>query len=124
MFDGDEMNVHIAQSIQARNELKRIANVAFQIIGTKDSIPIIACVQDALTGAYLLTQSDIRIKGIDVANFICNTTSDYKFDIDINKMYTGHEIFSYIIPKGINDLRMKNDKKIFEVVDGKLMVGI
>ena len=26
-FDGDEMNIHLAQSIQARNELKRIANV-------------------------------------------------------------------------------------------------
>ena len=43
-FDGDEMNVHLAQSIQARNELERIANVKYQIIGGKDSNPIIGCV--------------------------------------------------------------------------------
>ena len=122
-FDGDEMNIHIAQSIQARNELKRIANVSLQIIGAKDSNPIIGCVQDALSGAYLLTLPDVRIKGSDVANFLCNTTSEYKFEIDKNKIYTGHEIFSYIIPKGINNLRMKDGKKIFEIVDGKLTVG-
>jgi DNA-directed RNA polymerase II subunit RPB1 len=122
-FDGDEMNIHIAQSIQARNELKRIANVSLQIIGAKDSNPIIGCVQDALSGAYLLTLPDVRIKGSDVANFLCNTTSEYKFEIDKNKIYTGHDIFSYIIPKGINNLRMKDGKKIFEIVDGKLTVG-
>jgi DNA-directed RNA polymerase beta' subunit len=123
MFDGDEMNIHIAQSIQARNELKRIANVSLQIIGAKDSNPIIGCVQDALSGAYLLTLADVRVKGSDVANFLCNTTSEYKFEIDKNKIYTGHEIFSYIIPKGINNLRMKDGKKIFEILDGQLTVG-
>lgn len=123
MFDGDEMNIHIAQSIQARNELKRIANVALQIIGAKDSNPIIGCVQDALTGAYMLTLNDVRIKGSDVANFLCNTTSDTKFEIKMDKIYTGHEVFSHIIPKGINTLKMKEDKKIFEIVDGKLTVG-
>ena len=123
MFDGDEMNVHIAQSIQARNELRRIANVALQIIGAKDSNPIIGCVQDALSGAYLLTLPDVRVKGSDVANFLCNTSSDTKFEIDMDRIYTGHEIFSYIIPKGINTVQIKNDKKTFEIVDGQLTVG-
>ncbi len=123
MFDGDEMNIHSAQSIQARNELRRIANVSLQIIGAKDSNPIIGCVQDALSGAYLLTQQDVRVKGHDVANFLCNTSSETKFEIDMNKIYTGHEIFSYIIPKGINILQIKNDKKTFEIVDGQLKVG-
>ncbi len=123
MFDGDEMNVHIAQSIQARNELRRIANVALQIIGAKDSNPIIGCVQDALSGAYLLTQPDVRVKGSDVANFLCNTSSETKFEIDMDKIYTGHEIFSYIIPKGINTVQIKDNKKTFEIVDGQLTVG-
>jgi len=46
----------MAQSIQTINELKRIANVKYQIIGAKDSNPIIGCVQDALSGCYLLTK--------------------------------------------------------------------
>ena len=123
-FDGDEMNIHIAQSIQARNELKRITNVKYQIIGAKDSNPIIGCVQDALSGCYLLTKLDIKIKGSDVINFLCNTTSETKSDIIMDKYYNGHEIFSHIIPKGINNVVIKNDKKILEIIDGELKIGI
>jgi len=122
-FDGDEMNIHIAQSIQARNELKRIANVKYQIISAKDSNPIIGCVQDALSGCYLLTKLDNKIKGSDVANFLCYTSSDTKNEIDLDKYYTGHEIFSHIIPKGINNTIIKDNKKIFEIVDGNLKLG-
>jgi len=104
-----EMNIHLAQSIQARNELKRIANVKFQIIGVKDSNPIIGCKQDALSGAFLLTHKDVKIKGSDVANLLCNTTSESKTDIDMDKYYNGHEIFTHIIPNGINSIK-KNDK--------------
>jgi len=82
VFDGDEMNIHLAQSIQARNELKRIANVQYQIVGTKDSSPIIGCVQDTLAGAYMICEPNVRIKGWEVANILCNTTSDTKFEIE------------------------------------------
>ena len=118
------MNIHLAQSIQARNELKRIANVKFQIIGVKDSNPIIGCKQDALSGAFLLTHKDVKIKGSDVANLLCNTTSESKTDIDMDKYYNGHEIFTHIIPNGINSIK-KNDKGdiTFQVKDGKLLVG-
>ena len=123
MFDGDEMNIHIAQSVQARNELKRIANVKYQIIGAKDSNPIIGCVQDALSGCYLLTKLNNKISGADVSNFLCTTSSDTKFEIDKNKTYNGHEIFSHIIPKGINNTVYKNDKKVVEIIDGELKLG-
>ena len=120
-----EMNIHLAQSIQARNELKRIANVKYQIIGVKNSNPIIACQQDALSGAFLLTQSNIRIKGSDAANILSNTSSTTKSELDMNKEYTGQEVFSYIIPKGINNM-IKNDKGdiSFQIKDGNLLKGI
>ena len=123
-FDGDEMNIHIAQSVQARNELKRIANVKYQIIGAKNSNPIIGCVQDALSGSYLLTKLDTQIKGSDVSNFLCNTSSETKNEIDKNKMYNGREIFSHIIPKGINNTVIKDDKKVLEIIDGELKIGV
>jgi len=120
-----EMNIHLAQSIQARNELKRIANVKFQIIGVKDSNPIIGCQQDALSGAFLMTQKDVRIKGGDAANILCNTSSKTKFDLDMDKEYTGHEIFTKIIPAGINNVK-KNDKGEinFQIKDGNLLTGL
>jgi hypothetical protein len=120
---GDEMNIHVAQSIKARNELQRIANVKLQIIGAKDSNPIIGCKQDSLSGAYMLTQSDIKLKGSLVANLLCDTSSDTKFEIQMDKYYTGHEVFSHIIPKGINSVKISNGKKILEIVDGELTIG-
>jgi len=119
------MNIHLAQSIQARNELKRIANVKYQIIGVKDSNPIIGCQQDALSGAFLMTQKEVKIKGGDAANILCNTSSKTKFDLDMNKEYTGHEIFTKIIPSGINNTK-KNDKGdiTFQIKDGNLLTGL
>ena len=122
-FDGDEMNIHLAQSVQARNELKRIANVQYQIVGAKDSSPIIGCQQDALSGAYMLTQSSVRIKGSELSNILCNTTSESKFDIDMDKEYTGHEAFSYIIPSGINNTKKSDDKITLQIIDGELKTG-
>lgn len=122
-FDGDEMNIHLAQSIQARNELKRIANVQYQIVGVKDSSPIIGCQQDTLSGAYMLTEPYVRLKGWEVANIICNTTSDTKFEIKMDKDYTGHEIFSQIIPAGINTIKKSGDKITLEITNGKLLSG-
>ena len=119
------MNIHLAQSIQARNELKRIANVKYQIIGVKDSNPIIGCQQDALSGAFLLTQKDVKVKGSDAAHILCNTGSTTKYELDMDKYYTGQEVFSHIIPKGINNLK-KNDKGdiSFQIKDGNLLTGL
>lgn len=124
-FDGDEMNIHLAQSIQARNELKRIANVKYQIIGVKDSKPIIGCQQDALSGAFLLTQKDIKINGSDAANILCNTSSETKENLEMNREYSGQEVFTHIIPDGINILK-KNDKGeiTFQIKDGHLLTGL
>jgi DNA-directed RNA polymerase beta' subunit len=122
-FDGDEMNIHLAQSIQARNELKRIANVQYQIIGAKDSSPIIGCQQDTLSGAYMLTDPTVKLIGWEIANILCNTTSDTKFNIKMNKEYSGHEIFSHIIPAGINTTKKSGDKITLQITNGKLISG-
>lgn len=118
-FDGDEMNIHLAQSIQARNELERIANVKYQIIGAKDSNPIIGCVQDALSGAYILSQ-DETIPYDVAANIICNTTSITKFNMKKGEPITGRQLFSYIIPEGINSVKGKT----FQIKNGQLLVGL
>ena len=121
-FDGDEMNIHMPQSHQARNELKYIANVQYQIIGMNDSSPIIGCQQDALSGAYMLTEPTTKLYGWEVANLLCNTSSTTKFKIKMEEQYTGHEIFSHIIPKGIN-ITNKSGGNTLQITDGKLLSG-
>ena len=122
-FDGDEMNLHLPQSIQTRNEIKMIANVKYQIISAKDSSPIIGSHWDTLSGSYMLTDKLVKLKGWEVANLVCNTTLDKKYNIDLDKTYTGLEIFSYILPKGINYKKIVNDKTIIEIIDGELLQG-
>ena len=122
-FDGDEMNIHLAQSIQARNELERIANVKYQIIGAKNSSPIIGCVQDSISGAFLLSQD----KDIDydlASLLLCTTSSKTKMNLIKNKVITGNELFSYIIPNGINSLKKKGDDIFFQIKNGNLLKGI
>ena len=117
-FDGDEMNIHLAQSIQARNEIEKIANVKYNIISAKDSNPIIGCVQDTLAGAYVLTTTKDKIDYHIASNILCSTTSRKKFNIKKGTELNGHEFFSYIIPSGINDI-----KNNFKIKDGILLEG-
>ena len=117
-FDGDEMNIHLAQSVQARNELERIANVKYNIIGARDSNPIIGCVQDTLTGAYILSQPNQKIDYHTACNILCGTTSETKYNLPKNKDLTGYELFSEIIPKGINVVSSK-----LLIKDGQIQKG-
>ena len=118
-FDGDEMNIHLAQSVQARNELERIANVKYQIIGGKDSNPIIGCKLDSIAGAYLLS-IDKMIPYDVAANLLCCTSSPIKHQLEKGKSVTGKELFSYIIPEGIN---LVKPEKNFHIKNGKLIDG-
>ena len=58
-FDGDEMNMHVPQSIHAVSELINIAAVNNQILSPRENKPIITIVQDTLLGMYKLTHSEI-----------------------------------------------------------------
>ena len=59
-FDGDEMNMHLPQSISTANEIKGLALVSTQIITPQYSKPCIGLVQDSLLGAYRLSSEHYR----------------------------------------------------------------
>jgi DNA-directed RNA polymerase II subunit RPB1 len=56
-FDGDEMNMHVPQSIESANELEELTSVYTQLIGPGDSRPCVTPVQDTMIGAYLMTHA-------------------------------------------------------------------
>jgi DNA-directed RNA polymerase II subunit RPB1 len=60
-FDGDEMNMHVPQSIVAATEIKYLASVLRQIVSPRTHSPIIQIFQDTGTGAYRLTQPNVRV---------------------------------------------------------------
>ena len=44
-FDGDEMNLHVPQTLEARAEVRHIMNVSSQIVSPQANAPIIGCIQ-------------------------------------------------------------------------------
>jgi len=118
-----EMNLFLPQEVQAKTELEMIANVKYQIVGAKDSNPIIGCQQDGVTGSYLVTLDDVRLSAEDAAFILANTESADLSKLSKKKTYTGKEVFSAIIPDGINSLEKKDGKIKFQVKDGNLLTG-
>ena len=117
MFDGDEMNMFIPQSVQAQLELANIADVKRQIITPRYSRPIIKFKQDTVLGTYKMTEKTKTIKYNDAMNLAmyCNNVDIFqidKTDIDIHKLY------SLIIPSLINH----RDGKV-NITNGKLLNG-
>ncbi len=57
-FDGDEMNIHLPQTEEARSEALHLMGVNENLITPKNTDPLVAATQDFLTTFYLITQKD------------------------------------------------------------------
>lgn len=57
-FDGDEMNIHVPQTEEARVEAIELMGVKHNLSTPRNGEPIIAAIQDFITGAYLLSSKD------------------------------------------------------------------
>ena len=67
---GDEMNMHIPQSLQTFVELEQICLVPQNIISPGTSKPSIAITQDTLVGAYLMTNQNDKITREHIYNYM------------------------------------------------------
>jgi len=98
-FDGDEMNLHVPQTLEARAEATMIVDVKAQLHSPRFGGPIIGCIHDHITGTYLLTKKDAEFNRKEAAALLgaSNMVPDPK-----SKTFTGKELFSYLLPKGMN----------------------
>lgn len=98
-FDGDEMNLHVLQTAEARAEAEQLMLVEKNIRSPRFGGPIMGCDQDYISGAYQLTKIGTTFTKQQTAQILINADiiADLKKDT-----YTGKEIFSFAIPKGIN----------------------
>tara|TARA_B100000963_G_scaffold347864_1_gene354670 strand:- start:727 stop:5199 length:4473 start_codon:yes stop_codon:yes gene_type:complete len=139
-YDGDEMNLHLPQSIQTENELKMLSNVILQIISPRQSKPIVSVVQDVTLGLYRLTKDETVVNEKQLFNLAMSNTKflgempEPELNIKGNKKWTGKQLLSEIIPNNVNltngnnqydaDIN-KNDKKNLIVIEnGKIKQGI
>ncbi len=93
-FDGDEMNIHVPQTEEARAEAKVLMNIEENLISCKDNSNLLGCISDAVTGNYLLSKSKISKPEADQLLYSSNV------DWETSKNYTdGREIISSVLPK-------------------------
>lgn len=95
-FDGDEMNLHIPQTEEARAEAETLMQVQTQLISPAFGLSVIGSTQDALTGAYLLSKEKTipRSKAVDMLyNIGAENYKNLKGDT-----VSGLDIFSCILP--------------------------
>ena len=145
-FDGDEMNLHVFQSPVAISEAKNIMAVLQCLISPKDSKPIIAPVQDAVIGTYLLTSKDTFLKPgtfFDLTMWARHSDRPvpepaifYKKDGKWNQLYTGKQLVTHYTPpkirlqRRVRDLDAAGiddcfdlDERLVKFEDGELVCG-
>ncbi|MBT3262639.1 DNA-directed RNA polymerase subunit A' [Candidatus Woesearchaeota archaeon] len=121
-FDGDEMNLHVPQTEEARAEAEVLMEVQTQLITPKNGYNIIGCVEDSITGCYLLTHTKEmgKIEAIDLLTSI--GIDNVKFS---KEKVSGAEVFSTVLPDDFNFIRKnKHGETTVRVKNGNLEHGI
>lgn len=134
-YDGDEMNMHVLQTEEARSEAKILMAVQRNIISPRFGRPIIGSIHDYITGLFLLTKGEKRFEKEEVLDIL------HKIDIDdlgepagtfeppegyevsgtkgdeVRPIpyWTEKQVFSMILPRGLNfEFRGKTCAKCVE----------
>jgi DNA-directed RNA polymerase subunit A' len=106
-FDGDEMNLHVPQSYEARAEAMLLMQVHDQLISPRYGGPIIGAIRDFITGAYILTKDDTYLTKEEFSNLAL--IGGYRGELpkpdklrDGARYYSGKQLFSLFFPKDFN----------------------
>ena len=144
-FDGDEMNLHVIQSEEARAEAKILMRVQEHILTPRYGGAVIGGIHDHISGAYLLSRPGTLINrrhGLEMIGNIGWTGDLPEIVKDENgkECFRGQDIISLIIPDNIHlrfrsrsndDVVVKNgmvegtlDKRAIGAEDGRLLDAI
>lgn len=135
-FDGDEMNAHIPQSLEASTELTEIAAVPHQIVAPRHAKPVIGIVQDTLVGSWRLTRPKISMNRREFMNMMMwNKRFEGVLPAPARgNRYTGQQILSQLLPpinmemgngffKDAKSAEEKNDNYVI-IREGQIQQGI
>ena len=63
-FDGDEMNLHVPQSLEARAEITEIMMVPRNVVTPQSNKPVMGIVQDSLMAVRRFTKRDVFLEKV------------------------------------------------------------
>lgn len=66
-FDGDEMNLHLPQSLETRAEIQELAMVPRMIVTPQSNRPVMGIVQDTLTAVRKFTKRDVFLERVCIS---------------------------------------------------------
>lgn len=113
-FDGDEMNLHVPQSLETRAEIEQLAMVPRNIITPQSNKPVMGIVQDTLTAVRKMTKRDVFLTQDQMMNLLMFLpTWDGKIPMPAilkpKPLWTGKQLFSLIIPGHVSLIRQHGD---------------
>jgi DNA-directed RNA polymerase beta' subunit len=144
-FDGDEMNLHVIQSEEARAEAKILMRVQEHILTPRYGGAVIGGIHDHISGAYLLSRPGTLISrrhGLEMLGSINweGGLPEIVKDANGKECFRGQDIISLIIPDNIHlrfrsrsndEVVVKNgkvegtlDKRAIGAEDGRLLDAI
>jgi DNA-directed RNA polymerase II subunit RPB1 len=102
-FDGDEMNLHVPQSLETRAEVLELMMVPRQVVAANANKPVMGIVQDTLVGSRLMTKRDTFLEKDLLMNTIMWLKAfDGKIPIPTilkpKPLWTGKQVFSLFLP--------------------------
>jgi len=131
-FDGDEMNLHVPRNEEARAEARNLMLVQEQILSPRYGGPIIGGIQDYISAAFLLTRKNVFLNKKQACQLLMAAGYQEKMGKKVRyelpepiilkpePKWTGKQIFSVIIPKGLNlSLKSKICRKCVECKKGE-----
>jgi len=142
-FDGDEMNLHVLQSEEARAEAEILMKVQEHILSPRFGGPIIGGIHDHISGLFLLTYGDKLFDKDTVSRLLAAIKYEGPLPppdkvVDGKEYWTGKTIFSLLLPKdltltfesrlsrsaiGGEDMERAKQESIVKITNGKLVQG-
>lgn len=103
-FDGDEMNLHVPQSEEARAEAQELMGVKNNLVTPRNGEPLIAATQDFITASYLQSKKNVFYDRSQFAQ-ICSYMFDAAIDIVLPPpaivkpimLWTGKQVFTVML---------------------------
>jgi DNA-directed RNA polymerase subunit A' len=104
-FDGDEMNLHVLQSEEARAEARIIMKVQEHILSPRFGGPVIGGIHDHITGAFLLTYKNAKFDEEQTSHILAQIPlpkPTHPIEKGGKKYWAGKQMFSLLLPKDLH----------------------
>lgn len=109
-FDGDEMNIHLPQTQEARAEALELMGTRNNICTARNGEPLLSCTQDFLTSTYILTEKSVFFARERFAQLCAYAVYGRRWRITAQpailapvELFTGKQLYEVVIQSAIGN---------------------